>query len=43
MIEFIDYVDKGNVIMFKYLQDWKVQYNQNQANYTLQMLLNKVY
>jgi hypothetical protein len=43
VIEFIDYIDQGNVIMFKYLADWKTNYNSSPANYNLQMLLNKVY
>lgn len=35
VIEFIDYVDKGNVIMFKYLVDWKANYKSNPHGYTL--------
>jgi len=28
VIEFIDYVDDGNVLQFRYLNDWASLYNQ---------------
>ena len=35
VIEFIDYIEQGNLINFQYLQDWKQQYNQKPQEFTI--------
>lgn len=42
VIEMIDYIDKGNVIEFSYLQEWRNFYTQAPQNFHLQALLIRI-
>ena len=43
ILEFIDYLDAGNKIMFSYLQDWANKYSiTNSKHFGLQILLCKI-
>ena len=42
VMEFIDYVDEGNALNFKYLVDWPSFYNTHPSEFTLQKLLIQV-
>jgi hypothetical protein len=42
LVEYIDYLDQGNVIEFAYLNDWRKNYTKTPNLFTLQQLLIKV-
>jgi hypothetical protein len=43
VVEFIDYLDKGNRIMFDYLIHWDKEANVNVGTYNLTNLLTKCF
>lgn len=40
--EYIDYLEKGNIIRFSYLEKWRDNYSKTPADFTLQKLLIQV-
>lgn len=43
LVEFIDYIGKGNRIQFNYLEDWKSKEYKMPEQFNLQSLLNHLY